>query len=86
MPSYIMEIYVCRRDVRNIFDSFEFDRQDEVEYCHFYALFQDYLLSSKYGGDITLTIILLSEIGSYLLSFLASQNASCKKNGWVHQK
>ena len=79
-------------NIRNMFDSFEFDRQDAVDlwgilepvftkfhgdaekfYCSFYGLLQDNLLPNKFGGDITLTNILV------FCLFLASQNASYMK-------
>ena len=85
-------------EIRNLFDSFEFDRQDAVDLweilepvitkfhgdaekfcCSFYGLLQDNLLPNKFGGDITLMIILLAEIGNHLLSFLASQNTNYMK-------
>ena len=87
VPSYVMEIHVCLT-TRNMFGSFEFDRQDAVDlweilepaitkfhgdaekfYCSFHGLLQDNLLPNKLGGDITLTNILLAEIGNHLLPF-----------------
>ena len=53
----------------------KFHGDAEKFYCSFYGLLQDNLLPNKFDGDITLTNMLLAEIGNHLLSFLASQNA-----------
>ena len=76
-------------DIRNMFDSFELDRQDTVDlweilepvitkfhgdaekfYCSFYGLLQDNILPNKFGGDITLTNMLLAEIENQKPSFI----------------
>ena len=92
--------YSCLpEDIRNMFDSIEFDRQDVVDlweilepvitkldgdaekfYCSFYALLQDNLLPNKFGGDITLTNILLAEIGNHHLSFFSKSECKLHEN------
>ena len=86
-------------DIRNMFDSFEFHRQDVVDlweilepvitkfhgdaekfYCSFYGLSQDNLLPNKFGGDITLTNILLAGIGNHLLSFFSKSECKLHEN------
>ena len=86
-------------DIRNIIDSFEFDRQDVVNlwkilevvitkfhgnaekfYCSFYGLLQDNLMSNKCGADVTLTNILLAEIGNHLLSFFSKSECKLHEN------
>ena len=86
-------------DIRNMFDSFELNRQDAVDlceilepvitkfygdaekfYCYFYGFFQDKLLPNKFGGDITLTNILLAGIGNHLLSFFSKSECKLHKN------
>ena len=86
-------------DIRNMFDSFEFDRQVAVDlweilepvitkfhgdaerfYCSFYGLLQDNILSNKFGGDISLTNILLAEIGNHLLSFFNKSECKLQEN------
>ena len=92
-------------DIRNMFDSFEFDRQDAVDlweilepvitkfhgdaekcYSSFYSLLQDNLLPSKFGGDITLTNILLAEIGNHLLSFFSKSECKLPENPLITPK
>ena len=44
--------------------------------CSFYGLLQDNLLPNKFGGDITLTNILLAETGSLFCLFFSK--SECK--------
>ena len=87
---------ICQEDlclpeeIRNMFQSFDFDRKDTVDlweivepvvtefhgnaekfYSAFYGLLQDNLLPQKFDGDITISNILLTEIGNHILSFLS---------------
>ena len=42
-------------------------------YSNFYSLLQENLLSKKFGGDITLTNILLPEVGNHILMHFSTK-------------
>ena len=48
--------------------------------CSFYGLLQDNLQANKFGADITLTNILLAEIGNHLLSFFNKSECKLHEN------
>ena len=52
----------------------------EKFYCYFYGFFQDKLLPNKFGGDITLTNILLAGFGNHLLSFFSKSECKLHEN------
>ena len=54
----------------------KFHGDAEKFYCSLYGLLQDNLLSNKFGEDITLTNILLAEIGNHFLSFFMKMKAT----------
>ena len=53
----------------------KFHGNAEYYYSNFYALLQAKLLPKKFGGDITLTNILLPEVGNHILMHLSTKKA-----------
>ena len=48
----------------------------ENYYSNVYGLFQENLLPKKFGGDITLTNILLPEVGNHILMHLSTKRVN----------
>ena len=94
MPNYVMEIHVCLNTQEiclislNLTGKMEiletvitkFQGDGEKFYCSFYCLLQGNLLPSKFGGDMTLTNILLAEIGNQLLPFFSKSECKLHEN------
>ena len=51
----------------------KFHGNAENYYSNFYGLLQENLLPKKFGGDITLTDILLPEVGNHILMHLSTK-------------
>ena len=92
-------------DIRNMFDFFEFGRQDAVYlweilervftkfyggaenfYCSFHGLLQDNLFPNKCGGYITLTNVILEELGNHLSSFFSKSECKQEENPLIKPK
>ena len=74
-----------RQDAVDLWENLEpvitkFHGNAEIFYCSFYGLLQDNLLLNKFGGDITLTNILLAEIGNHLLPFFSKSECKLHEN------
>ena len=69
-----------RSDVVDLWEILELHGDAEKFYCSFHGLLQDNLLTNKFGGDITLTNILLTEMGNHLLSFFSKTGRKLHEN------
>ena len=70
--------------LERVFTKFHGDAENF--YCSFHGFLQDNLLPNKCGGYITLTNVILEELGNHLSSFFSKSEFKQKENPLIKPK